>query len=249
VTTYGKKARFRSPENVARELEMLATRYGVRAVRFTDDTFGMQRELAMELCARLASLRRGPSWTTMARLELLDDELIAAMVTAGCRRVDTGFESGSQRFLDATHKGIRAEDMPGRVLRLRRAGLEVLGFFIVGFPGETPEELEASIELAIRSRLDYVVVTRLARWPGTELAAASCMIEPSDLFEQADPFEEPPAAARAAEAERHFYRRFYFRPAYVLPRVFRFMSYPLQSLGVARLLLSYLASSQELDYT
>ncbi len=242
VTTYGKTARFRSPANVAAEVEMLATRYGVRAVRFTDDTFGMQRERAMELCERLAALPRCPSWTTMARLELLDDQLIAAMVKAGCRRVDTGFESGSQRLLEATRKGIRASDMPARVERLRRAGLEVLGFFIVGFPGEELADLEASVELAIRSRLDYVVVTRLAAWPGTEMAGAPGLPEPADLF------EEPPAAARAAWAERHFYRRFYFRPAYLLPRVFRFMSYPLQSLSVARLLAGYLLSSQELDY-
>jgi len=237
VRTYGRTLRCRSAESIGAEVEALRE-IGVRHVRFMDDTFAVDRHRTVEICDRIAS---GPqlTWTALTRLQNLDDELLARMRAAGCLRLYVGVESGSQRILDLYNKGLTVEAIRDAVLRIRHAGIEVSAFFIVGAPGESGFEVEASIQLALELDPDYVIVTRLQYWPGTDLFAE----HRDDLRFSLDPTrcEPRPAAGIPSHAqylrwEQEFYRRFYLRPSYVARRLSTLGRTPTDVLeGLARL--------------
>ena len=220
VRTYGREVRYRSAGSIADEVESL-TRLGIRHVRFMDDTFTVDRNRVLDLCERL---RRGPrvTWTALTRLQQLDEELLARMQEAGCRRLYVGVESGSQRVLDLYRKGLTVEDIRRTVARISRTDIEVSAFFIVGAPGESGFEVEASIQLALELDPDYVIVTRIQYWPGTELFRTHRdQLEFSLDPTRCEPLERSgiPSHAQYLKWEQEFYRRFYLRPRYMRRRL------------------------------
>ena len=219
VRTYGRKLVLRSAESVAAEVASLA-RMGIRHVRFLDDTFTVRRDRTMEICDRL-SRDKGLTWTALTRLPGLDDEQLRAMAGAGCRRLYVGVESGSQRILDRYRKDLSVEAIRDVVPRIQAAGIEVSAFFIVGAPGETESDVEASLQLALELEPDYVIVTRLQYWPGTELHEAHREhLDFSMTPTRCEPLPEAgiPTYEDFLRWERMFYRRFYLRPGYVARR-------------------------------
>ncbi len=220
VRTYGREVRYRSAASIADEVTSLA-RLGVHHVRFMDDTFTVDRKRVLDLCERL---RQGPpvTWTALTRLKQLDEELLARMAEAGCRRLYVGVESGSQRILDLYRKGLTVEDIRRTVARIRRTDIEVSAFFIVGAPGETGFEVEASIQLALELDPDYVIVTRIQYWPGTELFRTHRdQLEFSLDPTRCEPLPQSgiPTHAQYLKWEQEFYRRFYLRPQYMRRRL------------------------------
>jgi anaerobic magnesium-protoporphyrin IX monomethyl ester cyclase len=216
VRTHGREVRYRSAASIAEEVEALVG-MGIRHVRFMDDTFTVDRARVLDLCDRL---RRGPAvtWTALTRLKQLDEELLARMEEAGCRRLYVGVESGSQRILDLYRKGLSVEDIRRTVARIRRTSIEVSAFFIVGAPGETAFEVEASIQLALELEPDYVIVTRIQYWPGTELFRTHRdELEFSLVPTRCEPRARSgiPSHGQYLRWEQEFYRRFYLRPRYV----------------------------------
>jgi len=236
VRTYGRELRLRSAEGIAAEVDALAG-LGIRHVRFLDDTFTVDRQRVLDLCAMLPA---GTTWTALTRLQGLDDELLACMAGAGCRRLYVGVESGSQRVLDLVHKGLTLEQIRRAVARVKRAGIEVSAFFIVGAPGESAFEVEASIAFAMELDPDYVIVTRMQYWPGTALYdehrdALDFQLAPTTRCEP-HPEAGIPGYAQYMRWEQAFYRRFYLRPGYVSRRVSTLARAPADALeGLARL--------------
>ena len=219
VRTFGRELVLRSAESVAAEVTSLAG-MGIRHVRFMDDTFTVRRDRTLEICDRLGR-HKGLTWTALTRLPGLDDEQLRAMARAGCRRLYVGLESGSQRILDLYRKGLTVEQIREVVPRIQAAGIEVSAFFIVGAPGETESDVEASLQLALELEPDYVIVTRLQYWPGTELHEThrerlTFSLNPT----RCEPLPEAgiPSHADYLRWERTFYRRFYLRPGYMARR-------------------------------
>ena len=237
VRTYGQALRCRSASGIADEVAALYD-LGVRHVRFMDDTFTVDRDRAMELCERIAA---GPkvTWTALTRLQKLDDDLLARMRASGCRRLYVGVESGSQRILDLYRKGLTVESIRAAVGRIHRAGIEVSAFFIVGAPGESGFEVEASIQLALELEPEFVIVTRMQYWPGTELFAdysdkLRFTLDPT----RCEPRPEAgiPSHADYLRWEQEFYRRFYMRPSYMARRLSTLARTPADVIeGLARL--------------
>ena len=239
VRTYGRELVLRSAASVADEVASLG-RMGIRHVRFMDDTFTVHRGRTLEICDRLGR-EKGLTWTALTRLNGLDDELLTAMA-----RLYVGVESGSQRILDGYDKGLTVEAIRETVPRIQAAGIEVSAFFIVGAPGETESDVEASLQLALELEPDYVIVTRLQYWPGTDLHARhrerlSFSLVPT----RCEPLPEAgiPSYADFLRWERDFYRRFYLRPAYIRRRAATLARSPADiAEGLARL-ASWVAST------
>ncbi len=200
VRAYGRELALRSVPRLMEDIDHLA-RVGARSVRFMDDTFTAVRPRTLALCEALARRPRPLPWTCLTRLDRLDPEICLCMARAGCSRVYVGVESGDEGRRESFGKRLGDEALHVGVRAAKDAGLEVCGFFIVGSPGEGRRELQASTMLAAALGLDFVIVTRLQRWPGTRMAEASPSKEGGD-----DGFL----------AERTFYRRFYLRPSWVV---------------------------------
>ncbi|WP_329033535.1 B12-binding domain-containing radical SAM protein [Streptomyces sp. NBC_01725] len=142
--------RVREPENIIGELDMLHAEYGVTAFRFVDDLFlGVSRVIATQMAA-FTRHRIGERyvWDATGRINVLDrlgNTELELLVNNGLREVALGIESGSDRILRAMDKRIDAEMTERVTRRLVEHGIGVKGYFILGFPGETHEDIRETV--------------------------------------------------------------------------------------------------------
>ncbi|MFE1206308.1 B12-binding domain-containing radical SAM protein [Streptomyces sp. NPDC058762] len=144
------KIRVRSPQNIIGELDALHAEYGVTAFRFVDDLFLGVRHVIKEHMQVFADQRIGDRyvWDATGRINILDrltDDDLDVLVNNGLREVALGIESGSDRMLKAMDKRITAEMTERVTRRLVAHGIGVKGYFILGYPGETREDLDATV--------------------------------------------------------------------------------------------------------
>ncbi len=219
-----------SPERVVEEIEGLMRQYGIRFVRFIDDLFTYDRERTLQLCERLQQRLPKLRWHCGTRIDQVDEELLRAMYTAGCRVINFGFESGDKDDLRRMAKGAKAD--PREVAELcHRIGLDVIGQFIIGFPWDTPESIERRIAFAKSLPLRAATFWPLIPMPGTRLYEQVLQQVGEfewDYFEHTDcdspgplqnPVYSPPGMTR--RQIRHAVRRaqfgFHLRPHILLP--------------------------------
>ena len=131
--------------------------------------FTLRREHALGVCAEIE--RRGllVSWECLGRVDSLDAGTAAALRRAGCRTVFFGLESGSDEVLRLMRKGTTAAQAREAVWAAHDAGLEVGGFFILCYPGETDETVLQTLRFADSLPLDYVGLSMPYPLPGTAL--------------------------------------------------------------------------------
>lgn len=138
---------FRSPGDVADELEALAADRGVQHVYFSDDLFSLNPQRTIGICKEILDRKLDLVWMAETRVDCVDEEMLAWMRKAGCYRVYYGVESGSPRILKAINKGFTTAQVRRAFRMTHRAGMEPCCFLMVGNPGETPETIDETIEL------------------------------------------------------------------------------------------------------
>ena len=138
-----------------------------KSIFFEDDTLTVNKGRCMEFAD--AIINRGISfpWTANSRIDL-DLETMLKIKAAGCRELCVGFESGNQDILDSMRKGIKLERMFEFMKNARKAGILIHGCFMVGFPGETEEDIKKTITLAMKLNPDTVQFYPVMIYPGTE---------------------------------------------------------------------------------
>jgi anaerobic magnesium-protoporphyrin IX monomethyl ester cyclase len=219
--------RFHSPGWVVDELES-CLRSGVREVHIFDDIFNLRPGRVAEISEGIRQRGLQLDWSFRGRVDRMDAAMLAGARKAGCYRVYLGLESGSPRTLEAMRKGHSVDDIRRGVAKARRAGLEVHGYFMLGYPGETDNDIEATVDLALSLDLDFAQFSVTTYLPGTriyESALAEGQLEAdvwrAQAVEPRADFEAPlPAAFGVGEAEvwraaNLAYRRFYHRPRMV----------------------------------
>jgi len=142
--------RTRQPENIIAEMDELAGSQGVTAFRFVDDLFLGYERFIRRCMGAFTEARIGGRyvWDATGRINILhrvDDELLDLMVVNGCREVALGVESGSERLLGYMGKRITPEMTLQVTRRLTERGINIKGYFILGFPTETRRELDATV--------------------------------------------------------------------------------------------------------
>lgn len=167
----GKKVRQREPESVVEEIKLLRDQFDIHEIQFMDDNFTVDRDFAMRVCELMIEQDLGVDWGCPpgVRLDCIDDELVRTMKRAGCYSTSVGIESGSQRVLDLMKKKIRLEDVPGKISMLRRHGIRITGLFILGFPGETVEEMRETVRLSLQLDLNRVNLFPFTPFPGSDI--------------------------------------------------------------------------------
>lgn len=146
--------RVRDPRNIVEEMRQLRT-IGVRAFRFVDDLFLGARRVIEKMMEAFMAERVGEwaRWDATGRINVLyraSDATLELLAENGLREVALGIESGSARVLDYIDKRITPEMAVEVVRRLGKRGIGVKGYFILGFPGETQEEIDATERLVHR---------------------------------------------------------------------------------------------------
>jgi len=169
-TLFGKKLRKRSPKNIVDELEYLKEKYNINAFIFDDDTFIIDKGWVSEICSLMISRKLDLIWGCNARANLVTEELFRKMKEAGLRCVFIGVESGSQRVLDEVYnKGITLEQVESSATILKKLKLNVMGYFMLGAPTETKEEMNQTIRFASKLPIDEATFSITTPLPKTYL--------------------------------------------------------------------------------
>jgi anaerobic magnesium-protoporphyrin IX monomethyl ester cyclase len=170
--TFGRSFRQQSPDRVLAELRALKERYGVTYVRFCDDVFGIHRGWLERLLRGMIDERLGLRFECLARVDLLKPELLGEMRAAGLERVYVGVESGSQKMLDLMNRGTKLHQVERTAAALRAAGVRQFWFLMLGYPGETEEDIEATLQLFRRFSPEEYSVSIAVPVPGTRFHRA-----------------------------------------------------------------------------
>lgn len=163
------KWRARSAAHVVAELKYLeASGYG--SVYFVDDHFLLQPKRIDAICKGIQLEQLTIQWGIEGRVDSVAQHLFPAMAKAHCRTVMFGIESGSAKILDRLKKEQTLEEVTQAVTNAKKAGIEIVhGFFTVGNPDETVEDMEATFRFAAQLPLDTFGFNRLCVYRGTPL--------------------------------------------------------------------------------
>jgi radical SAM superfamily enzyme YgiQ (UPF0313 family) len=165
--------RARSVPDVIAEWRWLVEDLSATEIGVTDDVWNLDRARAKDLCRALIDNRLNHvPWVTIHGMKVnnTDLELFRLMKAAGCKRVGFGVESGDDDILrHVIRKGQTVEMVRQAFSWAKQAGLETMGFFIYGMPGETEATLEKTTRLALELDPDLAHFMFAAPFPGTEL--------------------------------------------------------------------------------
>jgi radical SAM superfamily enzyme YgiQ (UPF0313 family) len=233
----GKVFRKRSAHGVFLEMKECVERWGIKEITFYDDTFTIDKQRVLDLCAMLVEAKLDVRWDIRARIDTMTSEMIRALASAGCVRIHYGVETGDERLQKLIKKNLDLSRVKEVVLETKKAGIETLGYFMLGLPSETPAEMEKTIRLMCSLPFDFAHIAVFTPYPGTRAyreALANGLY--SEDFWKA--FAENPQAgfvppsweenftsAQLHGIMRKAYRRFYFRPSYLLKRLLKVRSF------------------------
>lgn len=163
------KWRSRTPEHVVAELKQLE-KEGYGSVYFVDDHFLLQPKRIEAICKGIRDERLTIQWGCEGRVDSVCMDLFPAMAKANCRTLMFGIESGSQKILDRLKKEQTLAQTEAAVAAAKKAGIEIVhGFFVVGNPDETEEDMRQTFRFASRLPLDTFAFNRLCVYRGTPL--------------------------------------------------------------------------------
>lgn len=149
--TFAGEVRLRSINNVIAEIKELMKTYEIGGIEFNDDTLVINKKRIYELCDKIEGLNI--KWQCQGRVNTVDYGLLKRMKKAGCVAVGYGIESGSQTILDNMNKKATVEQAEKVVKNTLRVGLKPVLQMMYGYPGETRETLQETIDFF--KRIDY----------------------------------------------------------------------------------------------
>ena len=163
------KWRSRSAGHVVEEFKHLQ-KEGYGAVFFVDDHFLLQPGRIKAICQGINDNAINIEWGCEGRVDSVCMDLFPAMAKAHCRTLMFGIESGSQKILDRLKKEQTLLEIETAVSNAKKAGIKIVhGFFVVGIPDETPDDLRATFRFASKIRIDSFGFNRLCVYRGTPL--------------------------------------------------------------------------------
>jgi len=219
---FGQRFRMRSPKNVLDELEWLRDEYGAEGIAFQDDTLTFDKKRATEICDGMIERKINLPWGCGTRADVVTKDVLAKMAKAHCNETMFGIESGCQRMRAVLKKGVTNEQCENAIKWAKEAGMFVTVSVILGYPGETEESLQETLDFARKLEPDDVWLCHATPYPGTYLrelvkSYGWKMSESWELYNTMNPIFEDPAlpAKEVAEMRRNFYNKFY-SPKYIM---------------------------------
>ena len=159
----------RSPQLVVDEMEECYTKYKIREIDIFDYDFTIIRQRVEQICDEIIKRELDIEWACRSRIDEIDEKLLHTMKQAGCQRIYFGIESGCQEILNKMNKGIRLEQIRETIYLTRSKGIQTLGFFLIGAPGETKDTFKQTFKFAKKLDLDYVQFSKCLAKPLTPL--------------------------------------------------------------------------------
>jgi len=182
---FGKRFRGRKPELIWQEIKFLHDTYGIREFMIEDDIFNMDLDRAKRICDLVITgdLELGFQFGNGVRLERFDEELMHKLARAGTHHMAIAIESANNRIQKLIRKNLKLDRLNEVLVWARKYNIETLGFFMLGFPGETVREINETIRFACDSHFDEALFSIATPYAGTEL---------HDLVRSSGAYEERP---------------------------------------------------------
>ncbi len=245
VKSFGTKLTTRTPEQIVDEIKELKRLFGIKSLRFIDDTFTVIPSRVIAICKLMIEEKVDLQWSCLSRADTLNEEMLIWMKKAGCQRVYIGVESGSQRILDYYKKKVNVEEALENIKLCKKVGVETMGFFIVGMPEETREDFDQTLKFAIKSDLTFAIVFELVPYPGTPLYPLMKDKINFSLMPYKNEYKDPELRERFHKWEKEFYFKFYFRPKYIGQSIMRAIRRPMETLASVVKLASFIVLPQK----
>lgn len=167
----GKQLRARSPESVLSEIRHIHDTLGITDFQIIDDIFNLDIRRAKNICDLLvkSGMHLTLSFPNAIRGDVVDEELIEKMAAAGTKFISYAVETASPRLQKLISKNLNLEKVAKAIDWTTGAGIVTRGFFMIGFPTETVDEVLQTIEFAKTSSLCGATFFTVVYFPGTEL--------------------------------------------------------------------------------
>ena len=170
-TVWGRKWRAMSAKKVADQIELLYKKYRIRHFRINDDNFTIDKKRVVEICREIRKRKLDIKWDTPSGVAAwaLDKDILKEMKKTGYYRVTFGIESGCKKSLEYIGKNINLEKINGLIDYCHKLGLWIASFFIIGFPYETKEEVNETVNYIINSKINFPFISGAQPYAGTRM--------------------------------------------------------------------------------
>ena len=229
--TLGSIMVFKSAEKIFEEIKYLIDNYGIKQILFYDDTFTVHKKNVIKLCELLLENKVDISWTCFARVDYIDYDMLEIMKKAGCQQIMYGVEKVDESVLRNINKKINKEQIIKAVKDTKRVGIECRLAFMVGNPGDNVEIIKKNIKFAKELDPDLLIVNITTPFPGTDMfkwadEKGLILTYDWDDYTLAKPVMrlENMTADEIKDLYKMMYRSFYFRPKYILKKIFSIRS-------------------------
>lgn len=229
----GLKIKYRSAESLIKEIKYLIEKYGIKQIMFYDDTFTTFKDNVRKFCELVLAEKIDITWCCFSRVDYVDEELLKLMKKAGCHQIMYGIESGDEQILKNIKKRIDLDKVKKAVKWTKKAGIDCRGAFMIGNPGETSKTVKKTLKFAIDLDVDIAIFNITTPYPGTEMFGwakqnALLLTFDWDEYDLSKPVMKLPdiSADEIANYCRMCYKKFYFRPRYIIKRMLRLIRSP-----------------------
>lgn len=169
TAVYGQSYRRRSPKKVVEEMIVIRNLYKPDALWFVDDVFTVSHNWLRDFVKELQEAKISIPFECITRADRMNEEVIQLLKEAGCFRVWIGAESGSQKIIDAMDRRVDVQQVRKMLRDSKKAGIETGTFIMLGYPGETEEDINETITHLVESDPDHYTITVAYPIKGTSL--------------------------------------------------------------------------------
>jgi len=229
---FGSTWRRKSPKRVVDEMQRMLD-YGFREIEIVDDSFTTDLQRAVAVCEEILRRKLKFPWCCRNGLRVgnVNQDFFRIAAKAGLHLVAFGFETGSSELLAQVKKGATLQRSRQVAQWAKQAGMTVMGYFLMGLPGETEQTLRETIDFACSLEIDYIKYNLVIPLPGTPLSEIwkdrmklSNWSQYNFHSPARDLYDHPNLDWDTLEAYlSKGYRRFYLRPRYLGQQLLRIL--------------------------
>jgi len=219
------KDRYRKPQFLIEEMKWLMD-LGTKEIRFPFESGFNNHEMAKNLFNSMIREKINLKFTCNGRADRLNPELLKLMKEAGCKAINIGCETADETVMKNLKKMVTLEMVKNAVSDAKKAGLEVMTYFVFGLPGETKKSIKKTYDFAKNLGADIVTFGVAIPHPGTEFYndLKGKKLLKSRNWKEYDPALIPPynypglSGNEIYELSKKSYKSYYLNPLFILKR-------------------------------
>ncbi|MDO8602522.1 MAG: radical SAM protein [Candidatus Omnitrophota bacterium] len=239
-----KTSRRRSIGNIADEIEKTVKSYNIRNFDFFDPVFNLDNRWVIDLCSEIIKRKLNISWRARCRPDLIEKYAVLKMEEASCQVISLSIESSNNNTLKFLKKGYIIEDVVRAIEIIRLTKIDIHGYFIVGCPNETKQDMLNTIKFAKETKIDYVDFHILTPFAGSELFSwnEDNKTNPGSRDLDNNPLIHPTLSHK--DIKKMYMKAissFYLRPSWITKEFIRLIKNPRRYLNIVCYLMASIA--------